>query len=108
MTNATNPYLMSRSDLCRISITGTPGCGKSSLANHACDKLAFELSQVSELAEKYGFIGEMDNDDARPIDIDGLAQLLEEKWKLPPTRITIIDGHLSHLLPVPTFVPVTS
>ncbi|DAC49895.1 MAG: hypothetical protein CL969_00575 [Euryarchaeota archaeon] len=104
MTNATNPYLMSRSDLCRISITGTPGCGKSSLANHACDKLAFELSQVSELAEKYGFIGEMDNDDARPIDIDGLAQLLEEKWKLPPTRITIIDGHLSHLLPVDAIV----
>ena len=96
---------MSGPDQFRISITGTPGCGKSSLAKYAIDVKKFGLMQISELAEKYGFIGKMDNDDgARPIDIDGLSQLLEEKWKLPPARNTFIDGHLSHLLPVDAIV----
>ena len=105
MTNTTNPSLMNRSSRCRISITGTPGCGKSSLANYAANLPSYELIEVSELAEMHGFIEQIDdNDGARPIDIDGLAQMLEEQWKTPPTHDTFIDGHLSHFLPVDAIV----
>lgn len=106
MTITSNGLSMREVGCCRISITGTPGCGKSSLAQHAiASKTKYELAQVIELAEKYGCIDEMDDsDEARPIDIDFLSQQLEEKWNQKPSCITFIDGHLSHLLPVDAIV----
>ncbi len=97
---------MSELERYRISITGTPGCGKSSLAQHAISRSKkFEVSEVIELAEKFGCVGEIDGiDDARPIDIEKLAEQLVDGWNKKPKCTKFIDGHLSHLLPVDAIV----
>ena len=106
MTITTNGWSMTGLDRCRVSITGTPGCGKSSLAQYAISqKSKYELLEVIQLAEEYGCIGEIDEiDDARPIDIEKLAEKLGDKWNEKPSGTTFVDGHLSHLLPVDAIV----
>lgn len=78
-----------------IAVTGTPGCGKTTL----CSKLAYPVISVHELAEEYECIDEVDVDGAAPIDIEKLSQ----SW-VKPTELTLIDGHLSHLLPVDAII----
>jgi broad-specificity NMP kinase len=59
------------------------------------------METVERLAERHGCIGDVDPvDRARPVDLEALSASLEEKWGAPPEKITVIDGHLSHHLPV--------
>lgn len=100
---------MSRDSAHRIAITGTPGSGKTTLAEFALanSNAGWLLSVISdkELAEKNGVLGEIDsNDGARPIDVEKLATTLSEQWKQYPDCDMLIDGHLSHLLPVDAIV----
>jgi len=93
----------------RIAITGTPGSGKTSVAEFglANSNGDWPLSIISdkELAEKNGFLGKIDsNDGAQPIDVEQLVSTLSEQWAQPPKDDTLIDGHLSHLLPVDAVV----
>ncbi len=75
-----------------VAVTGTPGCGKTTL----CKKFQFSVKSVRELAEEYDCIDEIDPlDGASPIDIEKLAKSID--WGASPL---IVDGHLSHLLPV--------
>ncbi|MBT4058731.1 MAG: AAA family ATPase [Euryarchaeota archaeon] len=101
---------MSGLNACRIAITGTPGCGKTSLtdfaANHS-QKIDWNLNiqTVKELAKKFGHLGDVDeNDGAQPIDVDALAEDLRREWTQSPNSIILVDGHLSHHLPVDAIV----
>ncbi|HII35422.1 MAG TPA: AAA family ATPase [Candidatus Thalassarchaeaceae archaeon] len=84
----------------RLALTGTPATGKSSVCA-LLDSGDFDILTVRGLAVENDCIGEVDaSDDARPIDLEMLSEALEELWIGPPEKMTIIDGHLSHLLPV--------
>ncbi|MFQ3343594.1 MAG: adenylate kinase [Candidatus Thalassarchaeaceae archaeon] len=83
----------------RLSITGSPGTGKSTLAKEF-EGLGFHTISVEELAIKHNCIGVIDpKDDARPIDLDLLIDSIEKEWSEKPLEPLIIDGHLSHHLP---------
>ena len=84
----------------RLALTGTPGTGKTTVAAQlAATGLVMET--VEQLAERHGCIGDVDPvDGARPVDLGALSASLEEKWGAPPEKITVIEGHLSHHLPV--------
>ena len=84
----------------RLALTGTPATGKSSVCA-LLDRGEFETFTVRGLAEENDCIGEVDiSDGARPIDLEMLSQALGELWIGAPEKMTLIDGHLSHLLPV--------
>ena len=76
----------------RIAITGTPGVGKTTFCNHG----PWTSISVHDLAKENDCLGEIEEDGAAPIDIETLA----EKIVWPDEDCLIIDGHLSHLLPV--------
>lgn len=79
-----------------VAITGTPGCGKTSL----CDELVghgYAVRTVLDLAREHECLGESDPEDgAAPIDVHKLAEL----WGEEAEGLLFIDGHLSHLLNV--------
>ena len=80
----------------RIAVTGTPGTGKTTL----CVSSGWDYQTVTELATSNGCIEDTDpNDGAAPVDVDRLHNLLLESWEKSEGH-TLIDGHLSHHLPV--------
>lgn len=84
----------------RLALTGTPATGKSSVCA-LLDRVEFEIITVEELAVEHECIEDVDViDGARPVDIEMLSEILEGLWVEPPQKLTFIDGHLSHLLPV--------
>ena len=84
----------------RIGVTGTPGTGKSSLC-----KLASSSISVADLAADAGALGEVNtSDSAAPIDIDLLREHLAGEWAHAPPENILVDGHLSHLLPIDAVV----
>ena len=84
----------------RLALTGTPGAGKTTVAALLA-ATGVVLESVEQLAERHGCIGNVDPmDGARPVDLDALSASLEGEWSAPPDGITVIEGHLSHHLPV--------
>ena len=52
-----------------MALTGTPGTGKSTLAQALCDA-GFEVVTGESLAEQHGLLGDVDSSDgARVIDV---------------------------------------
>tara|TARA_B110000014_G_scaffold256741_1_gene240279 strand:- start:3861 stop:4406 length:546 start_codon:yes stop_codon:yes gene_type:complete len=84
----------------RLALTGSPATGKSTV----CTLLGvddFIVLTVEGLAKENECIGNLDlRDDSRPIDLEVLSEKLGLPWGKSPERMTIVDGHLSHLLPV--------
>lgn len=75
-----------------IAITGSPGVGKTSLANLLRES-GHLVTSVEDLATVHDCIVGFDPaDDAKVIDLDGLASHVHGDG--------FLDGHLSHLLPV--------
>ena len=88
----------------RVAITGTPGAGKTSVSRMLEEK-GFTLVSVEGLAEEFGCIGEVDPEDgARPIDTEKLGLSLNVEWVEPDEGVVIVDGHMSHNLPVDAVV----
>tara|TARA_B100000287_G_C20610500_1_gene771836 strand:+ start:43 stop:585 length:543 start_codon:yes stop_codon:yes gene_type:complete len=84
----------------RLALTGTPGTGKTTVSS-LLSKNGFEVFSVESLAEKHNCIEDADLEDgARVIDMDELCEHLGDDWSTRPDTDSIIDGHLSHLLPV--------
>ena len=84
----------------RLALTGAPGTGKTTVGS-LLSETGIEVVSVEKLAEKFDCIGDTDpNDGARPIDMTVLCSTLEAKWSARPEDTSVIDGHLSHLLPV--------
>ena len=87
----------------RIAITGTPGCGKSSLSNSL--NLEFNFIEVEEIAKKYEcFTPSTNENESAIVDVEELVKKLLIEWSQPPKESTIITGHLSHLLPVDAII----
>lgn len=77
-----------------IALTGTPGVGKSSVAETLKDK--YEIINLVELAKRKKFILGYDRErDSYIIDIEKLENYIKglERKK----SVLILDGHLSHL-----------
>lgn len=87
-------------DLCVISVSGTPGTGKSTIARCLSEELEYELIDLNEEINKRDLYDQAPNG-VHLVDSDAL----EEVVRSIPTEGSgkVIDGHLSHLLP-PTFV----
>jgi adenylate kinase len=95
----------------RIAITGAPGVGKSAFCA-AANAAGWPLRTVLELAVEADAVGPLDkSDDSRPIDVEMLISKLAFDWHpsnpedeskvMTETNLpTLIDGHISHLLPV--------
>ncbi|HEX16823.1 MAG TPA: hypothetical protein ENG60_00165 [Thermoplasmatales archaeon] len=77
-----------------ISLTGTPGVGKSSVARIL--KKDYDVIDLMELALKEGFVEGYDRDrESYIIDMDGLVDYLRKKRF---RRGIILESHLSHLV----------
>ncbi len=80
----------------RIAVTGTPGVGKTAL----CSISNWQSQSVMELAKQHGCLEPIDaSDGAAPVDVEKLSLILLEKWKQLEYPL-LIDGHLSHHLPI--------
>ena len=80
----------------RIAITGTPGVGKTSF----CAAMNHQTKSVEEIALFHECLGDTEEDGAAPIDLDQLIQKID--WA--DENSVLIDGHLSHLLPVDAII----
>ena len=79
----------------RVALTGTPGTGKSSLAKIIRES-GMIVESVEDIAIRLSCIDDIEEDGARPIDINKLRAALEMEWSERPQLNTIIEGHLSH------------
>ncbi len=88
----------------RVGLTGSPGVGKTTISSLLVE-YGFSVESVEMIAEKYGCIGDVDPcDGARAIDVEGLVSHLDSEWTDAPKAKLVIDGHLSHFLPVDCLV----
>ncbi len=75
-----------------IALTGTPGVGKSSVAE-ILKRRGYRVLSVNDLAERFNcVIGEEEG--CKIVDTDKLAREVRKVVK----DLTIVEGHLSHLL----------
>ena len=80
----------------RIAVTGTPGTGKTTF----CSASNHPTRTVEEIAATHGCLEEIEEDGAAPIDVERLANTVI--W--PEETTLLVDGHLSHLLPVDAII----
>ena len=75
-----------------IALTGTPGVGKSTTAE-ILKRRGYKVLSVNELAERFDcIIGE--DEGCKIVDVDKLSKKVKDIVK----GLTIVEGHLSHLL----------
>ncbi len=85
----------------RIAVTGVPGSGKTSF----CSQFNYQTISVLELAiQNNAVVQETLNSEVIEIDIEQLNKKLSKLWQNPPNDILLVDGHLSHNLPVDCIV----
>jgi adenylate kinase len=78
----------------RVALTGTPGAGKTTLAAVAA-RSGWSVVDVKAWAREQGCVVAYDDEDqAEVIDVRRLAK------RMPPGDRVLLEGHLSHLLPV--------
>tara|TARA_B100001287_G_C22604122_1_gene491847 strand:- start:110 stop:652 length:543 start_codon:yes stop_codon:yes gene_type:complete len=83
-----------------IAITGTPGTGKTSLAEIFCRE-QIKVVSVKDLAQQFGYLGDIDPDDgSKEIDIHRLS----DEWQHNERGTIVVEGHLSHFLDVDVII----
>ncbi len=79
-----------------ISITGTPGVGKTSVSKYLRDKDYFVVD-LHEIINKYDFVTEFDEKrDSKIVDIKKLDQYVSESFG--DKELVFVESHLSHSL----------
>ena len=79
-----------------VALTGTPGIGKTSVANILKEK-GYDVVDITKIAsENDFFVGVDERRDSKIVDVDVLNKYVEENYK--DADIVFVDGHLSHLL----------
>lgn len=84
----------------RLAICGTPGTGKTNL----CETSGCDAISVLDLALENDSALPARNDEPIQIDVEKLSSSLGKQWNDPPSELLLIDGHLSHDLPVDAVV----
>ncbi|MBC7128531.1 MAG: adenylate kinase family protein [Thermoplasmatales archaeon] len=79
----------------KIALTGTPGTGKSSVAN-LLEKKGYKVIRIDDIYEKF-VVG---YDEERKSKIVDEKKMDREIKKIKEEGVLIIEGHLSHLLSV--------
>tara|TARA_B100000214_G_scaffold223015_1_gene162272 strand:+ start:1691 stop:2233 length:543 start_codon:yes stop_codon:yes gene_type:complete len=83
-----------------IAITGTPGTGKTSLAE-IFSREQIKVVSVKDLAEEFGYLGDLDTGDgSKEIDIHRLS----DEWQHNEPGTIVVEGHLSHFLDVDAII----
>ena len=80
-----------------IGVIGTPGCGKTTL----CSELGLPVISLRDYAEENDCLGKVGEDGAAEIDVEKLSTI----WR-NPEKLTLIDGHLAHFIPVDALIVV--
>ena len=76
-----------------ISITGTPGTGKTTISNEL--RKRYDVIDLNDFVKKNGLLGKFDEGrDTHEVDIRKLKKMLA----LPKTGVVFCEGHLSHFL----------
>ena len=85
-----------------LAVTGTPGTGKTTLAAALCERVReSEHHSMTTLAEWCGAITEhSDGTGTRDVDVDMMSDSWSDLSGRFSSGLIIIDGHLSHLMPV--------
>ena len=79
-----------------VALTGTPGIGKTSVANILKDK-GYKIVDITKVAIKEKFLTGNDNlRDSKIVNINLLNRYVKNNYKTNDT--IFIEGHLSHLL----------
>jgi len=79
-----------------VSITGTPGVGKTSVSNYLRNKDYFVVD-LHEIINKYNFVTDIDEKrDSKIVDIKKLNNYVLENFK--DKELVFIESHLSHSL----------
>ena len=85
-----------------IAISGTPGTGKTTLAEGLTERLGYHLIDVNAVINEHEeLVIENDKErDTKIIDEDSLLEILKEKIETNKkgNKGIIIDSHLSHML----------
>jgi len=80
----------------KIALTGTPGIGKTSIAN-VLHKNGFETIDLTKICMDNNFLLGFDEErDTKIIDVDRLNKFVEGNYQ--EKNLIFLDGHLSHLL----------
>ena len=79
-----------------VSLTGTPGTGKTSIAKFLINN-NIDVINLNEIISKNNFKCEIDEiRHTKIVEIDLLNKIIEKE--INKNKILIIEGHLSHLL----------
>lgn len=80
-----------------IAISGSVGCGKTSLSKKLAEKLNFKLVHLNDLAEKFK-IDDVDNLQTFDFDLDKLLDSIEEDIRvwIKNNENIILEGHFAH------------
>ena len=82
----------------KVAITGTPGVGKTSVAEEL--KKHYEVIHLSDLVDKFA-IGYDEERDSKIVDEDAMNEYIKS---MEEKDILIVEGHLSHLMDVDAVV----
>jgi adenylate kinase len=81
----------------RIALTGTPGCGKTTLGALAAQRFGWRVVPLGAWAKEEGCVVAHDEEDgADVVDVRRLAR----RVPADDGSVVLYDGHLSHLLPL--------
>ena len=78
----------------KIAITGTPGVGKTSVAEELKDR--YEIIHLSDLVDKFT-IGYDEERESKIVDEEAMDEYIKS---IREEDIMLVEGHLSHLLSV--------
>ncbi|MCX6778387.1 MAG: AAA family ATPase [Candidatus Micrarchaeota archaeon] len=83
-----------------VVLTGTPGTGKTRIAEEISRRTDLPLIKINEFAKENKLLGKFDGD-AREVDIAKLGRLLRAEIKKMKMKNLVLEGHLACEIKIP-------